>query len=194
MRLDLDRHPAEVAPELLGARLVSLIGGCTVVVELDEVEAYAGDRDDAAHSRRGPTNRCRTMFGPSGRLYVYRSYGLHWCANLVVEPEGVGSAILLRGGVVTTGRDLVEARRGRTDHLADGPGKLCQALAITGEHDGLDLLDARSPVRLEPGRRRPFAATRRVGITRAVDLRWRFVVGADAPQAVSEGSLAAPTD
>ncbi len=186
MRLGLDRHPAEVAPELLGARLVSTLGGGTVVVELRDVEAYAGRGDDAAHSRRGPTKRSRTMFGPSGRLYVYRSHGLHWCANVVVEPEGVGSAILLRGGVVITGLDLVAGRRGRADHLTDGPGKLCQALAITGDHDGLDLLDRRSPVRLEAGGRMPFVATRRVGLTREVDLQWRFVAAPDAPKPVSE--------
>jgi DNA-3-methyladenine glycosylase len=118
------------------------------------------------------------MFGPAGTLYVYRSYGLHWCMNVVTGEAGVPHAVLLRGGVVLRGRDLVVARRGREHHLADGPGKLTQALAVGGDEDGTSVLDG--PVRLEPGPDRIDAgrilATPRVGISKATERLWRFVV------------------
>ena len=118
------------------------------------------------------------MFGLPGHLYVYRSYGIHWCANVVTEPEGVGSAVLLRGGTVISGVETAVQRRGRSDHLTDGPGKLCQALGITGAHDGLSLSDPRSPVRLLEGHPLAFSTTPRIGITKATDLSWRFVAAA----------------
>lgn len=172
----LHRHPTAVGPALLRAVLVSTVDGRRVELTIREVEAYAGVGDPASHSHHGPTPRCLTMFGEPGRLYVYRSYGVHWCANVVVEPAGVGSAVLLRGGSITVGVDVARDRRGRDDHLADGPGKLCQALGIDGTHDGLDLFDPGAPIRLVLGD----AFTRhsigsRVGITRATDLPWRFV-------------------
>ena len=173
--IGLDRHPVAVAPTLLGAILVSEVEGHRVEVVLTEVEAYAGTGDAASHSHRGPTPRCTSMFGPSGHLYVYRSHGIHWCANVVTEPEGIGSAVLLRGGTVITGANTVVQRRGRPDHLTDGPGKLCQALGITGVHDGLDLFAAASPVRLLPGRHLEYRTTPRVGISRSSELPWRFL-------------------
>ncbi len=126
------------------------------------------------------------MFGPPGRLYVYRSYGIHWCANVVCGPEGTGSALLLRAveplaGIEAMWADRPRARRA-TD-LASGPGKLCAALGITGDHGGVDLLAPGAPVALEPGPdREPTAVASgpRIGISKAVDRPWRFAV-ADHP-------------
>ncbi len=164
----------EAARRLLGCRLISEVGGEITEVVLTDVEAYAPD-DPASHSFRGRTPRNRSMFGPAGTLYVYRSYGVHWCANIATGPPGHGAAVLLRGGRIVVGIDEIRRRRGRDDHLTDGPGKLCQALGVTGEHDGLDLLSP-NVIRLEQGE--PVArlrSLRRVGISRAVELPWRFV-------------------
>lgn len=170
----------EVAPRLLGCRLRTEFDGSITEVMLTEVEAYAGELDPASHAYRGPTERNRSMFGPPGTLYVYRSYGIHWCMNVVVREEGVAHAILLRGGVPTRGWAVMERRRGRHDHLADGPGKLAQALAVTGEHDGTSLIDG--PVRLVAGELpagSAVASTQRIGITKATEHPWRFI--ADVP-------------
>jgi DNA-3-methyladenine glycosylase len=168
--VNLDRSVHEVAPELIGATLlVDGVGGRIV-----EVEAY--DREDpASHGYRGRTRRNATMFGPSGHAYVYRSYGIHWCLNLVCEGEGVPSAVLVRAIEPTQGLDEMRQRRSLDDPrlLASGPGRLCQALAITGEHDGLpldappfELRDRNGPVEVVAGAR--------VGITRATELPWRY--------------------
>lgn len=168
----------ESARSLLGARLVSQVGGLLTAIRITEVEAYGGADDPASHAHRGETPRNRVMFGPAGRLYVYRSYGIHWCANVVVGPVGVAAAVLIRGGEPIEGVEVMEARRGRVVNVADGPGKLCQALGITGDHDGVDLSAPDSPVRLEPGDApASVAATPRIGITKAVDVPWRFVAG-----------------
>jgi DNA-3-methyladenine glycosylase len=166
----------DVARRLLGDRVATDLNGESTEVMLTEVEAYAGERDPASHAFRGRTPRNVSMFGPPGTLYVYRSYGIHWCMNLVVAETGIPYAVLLRGGVPLTGREVMEQRRGRTDHLVDGPGKLCGALGVTGEHDGTSVLDG--PVRLGPGRLPEgwqIAATPRVGISVAKARDWRFV-------------------
>lgn len=174
MRAVLGGSAPEVAPRLLGARITASIAGEDVSAVITEVEAYTED-DPASHSRSGPNRRNASMFSDPGTLYVYRAYGIHWCANVVTGPGGEGSAILIRAGEILAGREAAIRRRGRGDHLADGPGKLAQALGITGDHDGLDLLDPRSPIRLHPGPSLAGTATVRVGITRAVDRRWRWV-------------------
>jgi len=170
-----DEDVVAIAPRLLGMRLRSEVGDEPTEVVIGEVEAYAGDQDPASHAFRGPTPRNTAMFGPAGTLYVYRSYGLHWCMNVVTGPEGVGHAVLLRAGIPTVGRDTMTDRRGRLDHLADGPGKLAQALGVTGAHNGISLSDGE--IRLLPGEGETLAvrATPRVGITKAVDRPWRFV-------------------
>ena len=145
------------------------VGGVIV-----ETEAYA-PHDPASHSYRGPTARNATMFGPPGTLYVYRSYGIHWCANVVCGPEGTGSAVLLRALEPTHGLDEMRVRRGLDDplRLCSGPSSLTQALGITREHDGLAL--DRPPFQVHPRERRvELVASRRVGITRAADLPWRY--------------------
>ena len=159
-----------VARDLVGwTLLVEGVGGVIV-----ETEAYAPD-DPASHTFGGRTSRNGTMFGPPGRLYVYRSYGVHWCANVVSGEEGVGAAVLLRALEPTTGLDAMRTRRGVDDPrlLAAGPGRLTQALAISGFHDGLDL--AEPPFELvAPETTRGVVESPRVGITRAIDRPWRY--------------------
>jgi DNA-3-methyladenine glycosylase len=161
-----------VARELLGwTFLVDGVGGKIV-----EVEAYAPD-DPASHSYRGPTARNATMFGRPGSLYVYRSYGVHWCANVVCGPLGSGAAVLLRALEPAAGIPAMRARRGVDDLglLCSGPGRLTQALAITDQHDGLPL--ELSPFCLIPARERVDVVTApRVGITRARELPWRYAI------------------
>lgn len=159
-----------VAPELIGVTLlVDGVGG-----EIVEVEAY--DREDpASHGHRGQTPRNSAMFGPPGHAYVYRSYGVHWCLNLVCGDEGDPQAALVRALAPTHGLEAMRARRGVEDEraLCSGPGKLCQALAITRAHDGVPL--DREPFSLLPREREPeVIAGPRIGISQAVELPWRY--------------------
>jgi DNA-3-methyladenine glycosylase len=146
---DLAQPVLDVAPLLLGAHLSA--GGVTV--RLTEVEAYAGEADPGSHAFRGRTPRTQVMFGPAGRAYVYFTYGMHWCTNVVTGPDGEASAVLLRAGQVVDGLDAALARRAgvRERDLCRGPARLCKALGISGEHSGVDLLDPSAPVRLLPG-------------------------------------------
>jgi len=171
--------PDAVAPTLLGCWVVTDRPAGRVALRLTEVEAYSGNgTDPAAHSHRGPTPRAAVMFGPPGRLYVYFSYGVHWCANVVVGAEGQGSAVLLRAGDVVAGEELAASRRptARTARdLARGPARLTQALAIGPDDKEADLLDPSSPVRLHRGDPpAQVSAGPRVGISLATELPWRF--------------------
>jgi DNA-3-methyladenine glycosylase len=172
----LDAAAPTVARRLLGKVLVSDVEGSTVRGRIVEVEAY-DEHDPASHSFRGPTPRSAIMFGPPGRLYVYLSYGVHRCANVVVGPTGSGQAVLLRAVAPLEGVETMTARRGRRTDLADGPGKLCQAFGIELDHGGVDLLDPASPIRLvddgTPPPAHPLVGPR-IGITKAVDTPWRF--------------------
>jgi DNA-3-methyladenine glycosylase len=164
------RSVHEVAPDLIGATL--LFGG--VGGRIVEVEAYH-HTDPAAHSFRGPTARNSVMFGPPGYAYVYRSYGVHWCLNFVCEPKGSASAVLVRALEPTTGLAVMRRRRGLIDQrlLCAGPGRICEALRITGAHNGLPL-DA-PPFELFAGERPiEVIAGPRIGITKAVDKPWRY--------------------
>ena len=164
------RSVHQVAPALIGVTLlVDGVGGRIV-----EVEAYDHE-DPASHGYRGRTKRNASMFGPPGRAYVYRSYGIHWCLNLVCEGEGMANAVLVRALEPTHGLDAMRERRGLADPrlLCSGPGRLCQALAVTREHDGLaldrppfELLAADRPVEVVSGPR--------IGISRAAELPWRY--------------------
>jgi DNA-3-methyladenine glycosylase len=171
--------PEEAAPRLLGAHLVSRVGGAEVRLRINEVEAYKGHDDPASHAFRGETVRNGSMFANPGTLYVYRSYGIHNCANTSAGPKGVGWGILIRGGDIVDGLGVASRRRGRDTDLANGPGKLCQALGITIDLDGTNLLDPGSLLRLEEGEQPEMVmATPRVGISKARDVPWRFVSAA----------------
>jgi DNA-3-methyladenine glycosylase len=168
-----------VAPSLLGCWVVTDRPEGRVALRLTEVEAYSGEgQDPASHAHRGPTPRAEIMFGSPGRLYVYFSYGVHWCANVVVGPEGRGSAVLLRAGEVVVGRELAHSRRPAARaarDLARGPARLTQALAIGPDDRGADLLDPASDVRLHRGPApASVSAGPRIGISQATDLSWRF--------------------
>jgi DNA-3-methyladenine glycosylase len=166
----------EVARLLIGAELlVDGVGG--IIVEL---EAYEQD-DPASHAHRGRTPRNASMFGPPGHAYVYRSYGVHWCLNLVCEPEGTASAVLVRALEPTWGLAAMHARRGLDDPrlLCSGPGRLCQALAVTGGHDGLSL--GRAPFELRAARLGSRLVTGpRVGISKGSERPWRYGLAGSA--------------
>lgn len=170
--MDLSGHPLEVAPRLLGARLRH--GGVTL--RLTEVEAYGAADDPGSHAHRGRTRRNGTMFGPAGRLYVYLSYGVHFCGNVVCGPPGEAGAVLLRAGEVVGGLDAARARRGgvRDRDLARGPGNLCRALGIDLAQDGLDLAD-----HLTPDPVGSWSTGPRVGLRLAPDRPWRLWVAGD---------------
>ncbi len=165
----------ELAPQLLGKRIVAGALSGRIV----EVEAYRQD-DPASHSFAGETPRTRTMFGPPGHLYVYFTYGMHWCMNVVCGPEGYGAAILIRALEPLTGQSVMKSRRikaRRERDLCSGPAKLCQALGVDRSFDGVDLLHAESPIRLvddgiappdQPG------VGPRIGISKATQEPWRF--------------------
>lgn len=190
----------EVAPLLLGAVLRHDHPDGPVAVRLTEVEAYAGpptavhDGDPASHSFRGRSPRNAVMFGPPGRLYVYLSYGMHWCANVVTGPDGSASAVLLRAGEVVEGADLARRRRGtdRDTHLARGPGCLGQALALDASAYGADL--AEGAITLDPPQR-PEGRVRsgpRVGVSAAADRPWRFWLDGDPTVSAYRRSPRAP--
>ena len=184
MRAALARPAEEVAPDLLGAVLTHETPEGTVSITITETEAYSGAADPASHAYRGRTPRNAVMFGPAGHLYVYRSHGLHWCANVVTGVDGIASAVLIRAGRVIEGEDLARERRGdkvESARLARGPGNFCQALGITAEHNGTDLLTD-APVALSEGEPVPAALVRagpRVGVSRAHDWQHRFYLAGD---------------
>jgi DNA-3-methyladenine glycosylase len=169
----LARSVHDAARALVGwTFLLDGVGGIVV-----ETEAYAQD-DPASHSFRGPTKRTNVMFGPPGHLYVYHSYGVHWCANVVCEPAGTGAAVLLRALEPTAGIPEMRRRRGIDDArlLCSGPGRLTQALGLTGEHDGSRL--DRGPFQLQPPPATPVPVVTgpRIGISKAVDVPWRYAL------------------
>ncbi len=165
-----NRSVHEVAPDLIGATL--LVGG--VGGRLVEVEAYH-HTDPAAHSYRGPTERNSVMFGPPGYAYVYRSYGIHWCLNFVCEPAGSASAVLIRALEPTAGLPAMRRRRGVTEArlLCSGPGRLCEALGVTGRHNGLALDKPPFELFAREGEVKLVAGPR-IGISKATEKPWRY--------------------
>lgn len=195
-----------VAPLLLGCRLTSVTDAGMVCVELTEVEAYDGASDPASHAFHGRRSRNAAMFGPPGGLYVYFTYGIHWCANVVCGPPGTASAVLLRAGRVVEGESLARERRGAQvarRALARGPATLTQALGITGTDNGTDLL-AGGRVQLSPprGASPPGQASGagvssgpRVGVSAAADVAWRFWrTGDDTVSAYKRSPRALPSE
>jgi len=178
----LREHAMVVAPALLGGIVTARVDGLRVAVRLTEVEAYGGvDEDPGSHAFRRETPRNATMFGAPGRAYVYFTYGMHWCLNVVTRPAGTAGAVLLRAGEIVEGIDLARARRpsARTDRdLARGPARLTSALGVTGDLDGVDLLSPRSPLRLalaSPAGRDHIGVSSRTGVGGAgAATPWRF--------------------
>jgi DNA-3-methyladenine glycosylase len=171
----------DVARALVGKLLVRSDGR---IARLVEVEAYMGLDDPASHAFRGPTPRAKIMFGPAGFLYVYFSYGVHWCANVVCGPDGTASAVLLRAARPIEGVPAMRAARWhgqrelRERDLCRGPGRLCEAFGITGAQNGVDLTTQGGLVCLADdgaGSDRPVVATLRVGLTRGTTSPWRFI-------------------
>ena len=195
------RPSVEVAPDLLGCVLEHETADGLVAVELTEVEAYAGRSDPASHAYRGKTKRNAVMFGPPGHAYVYFTYGMHFCVNMVcLGEQGSASAVLLRAGAIIAGEDLARARRTRSPvaegpvsegpvskdrariaprDLARGPARLCQALGIDRGLDGADVCVAGAPLRMlsgagNPARSAKIATGPRVGVSSAAEIPWRF--------------------
>ena len=193
-RAFFDRPSTEVAPDLLGCVFWSDSPAGRVAVRLVEVEAYEGTLDPASHSFRGRTARNAVMFGPPGHAYVYFTYGMHYCVNLVCRRPGDATAVLLRAGQVIEGSVLAADRRnGQPERdLARGPGRLCQALSIDLSLDGTDACAAGSPLGIGPA---PVpadpAAIRtgpRIGITKAVDFPLRFWLAGDRYVSAHKGN------
>lgn len=188
------RDPRLVAPELLNKLLVNGDRSGRIV----EVEAYVGDEDPGSHAFRGRTARNATMFGRPGLLYVYLSYGIHWCANAVCGDEGAGVAVLLRALAPVEGIPAMRLARGpgvADRHLCAGPGRLCQALGITKAHDGADLVTGdRGPVIVDDGAPPPAdpANSLRIGLTAGADRPWRWYVAGDPNLSRSGPSRSAP--
>jgi DNA-3-methyladenine glycosylase len=172
---ELLRHDAcRAAPALLGA----VISDEQVAVRIVEVEAYGGPDDPASHAHRGPGIKNAVMFGPPGHAYVYLSYGVHWCLNVVCHQAGAGGGILLRAGEVVQGLDEARTRRGGHRDLARGPGRLGQALGVTMADSGADLRTGR--LRLVPPSDAAQVSTGpRVGVSKAANRHWRFWIEGD---------------
>jgi len=190
-----ERPALEVARDLLGQVLVSCVGGEVVAGTIVETEAYCGLDDPASHActRQGITERNRVMYGPPGRAYVYRSYGMHWCMNVVTDPDGTPGAVLLRGLDPVMGEEVMRRRRGDRRPLAAGPGRLGEAMGVTGALYGHDL--SRPPlflVRGEPVEDERVGVSVRVGVAEAADRPYRFYVRGAAGVSRPEGWGAAP--
>lgn len=170
-----DGPALEVARTLVGSVLTTESADGLTSVTITEVEAYGGSDDPASHAFRGRTARNAPMFDQGGTVYVYRSYGLHWCMNIVTGGVDDPQAVLIRAGMPGEGRQLMEQRRGRTDHLADGPGKLTAALGIDNSIDGIHIEALEMVSITGPGVQVDCEWKRRVGLTRAADRPWRCV-------------------
>ena len=176
---DFTRPPETVAASLLGMTLTAHGEDGSVTVRLTETEAYAGEADPASHAYRGPTPRNEVMYGPGGRLYVYRSHGLHWCCNLVTGSPGTASAVLLRAGEVVDGTEVARHRRGphaKDVQLARGPGNLARALGLTGLDNGVRVGGPRLVLSGSGVGPSEIIAGPRVGVTWAAEVPWRFTV------------------
>jgi len=179
-----ERTAVEVAPGLLGCVLSHETADGLVAVELTEVEAYMGAADPASHAYRGRTARNAVMFGPPGHAYVYFTYGMHFCVNLVCLAPGTASAVLLRAGRIVAGEELARSRRGlvAARDLARGPARLCQALGIDRVQNGADVCSAASPLRIEGPRGSTagrYEQGPRVGVSSGAEVPWRYWVAGE---------------
>lgn len=174
-RTELEGDTLAIAPALLGCYLIRDLGDELLVGRIVETEAYLAEGDPACHTYKGQTARNRPMFGPAGHAYVYKIYGLHHCVNVVTEPAGRGSAVLIRALEPVAGIAAMEASRGVKD-LTNGPGRLCQALAIDASLNDVDLTRPGPLYLLKPGASRDeaIATSPRIGITQGAEFPWRF--------------------
>ncbi|MCA1693580.1 MAG: DNA-3-methyladenine glycosylase [Actinobacteria bacterium] len=192
--MNLEGRVVDVAPTLLGC----VLWANGVAIRLTEVEAYEGESDPGSHAFRGRTPRTEVMFGPPGRAYVYFTYGMHWCMNVVCGPDGVASAVLLRAGEVVEGIELARSRRprARDRDLARGPARLTKALAIDGTYGGVDLLRPRSRLRLAPGApidEATICSGPRVGVGGAgAQTPWRFWIDGEPTVSVYRPAVSRP--
>lgn len=173
----LEQSAPEAARRLLGSLLVRRVEGETIIAKIVETEAY--DQTDAAsHSYKGKTPRSDVMFGPAGYLYVYFTYGMHYCCNVVTGKTGEGAAVLIRSVELLTGTSFAEKRRRKTGvDVTNGPAKLCQALAIDGTMNGHDLVEEPFQLIMQPALNdERIVQTPRIGISQARDIPWRFYV------------------
>lgn len=197
-REELAVDPLDLAKLLLGAVIETSSPEGTVAARLVEVEAYRGQDDPASHSYRGKTPRNAVMWGPAGYLYVYFVYGMHFCANVVGTHDGMPGAVLLRAGEIVEGVELARTRRkaARKDfELARGPARLTSALRVGPEHNGADLVDPASPVRLLADgevRDEDIRIGPRVGVAAAHDTPWRFWLDSPAVSAYRRGGRVRP--
>ena len=189
-RAELAVDPLEAARRLLGAEMVAEVPEGDIRIRIVEVEAYRGEDDPGSHCYRGRTPRNDVMWGPAGHLYVYFVYGMHFCANVVALVDGRPGAVLLRAGELLSDPALAHVRRptarGRDAELARGPARLCTLLGLAREHNGTDVLDPASSVRVERGTPVPDADVRtgpRVGVAAGQERPWRFWV--DGSRAVT---------
>lgn len=173
----LEKSVDEAAPRLLGCRLLRVLNGQELELRITEIEAY-DQNDPASHSFKGPSARNAVMFGPSGHLYVYLSYGVHYCCNVAAGPKGFGSGILIRAGEALKGIETMEKLRGMSGpNLSNGPGKVCQALAIDMRLSGHNLREG--PLRLLEGflkEGEEIMTSSRIGISKAKELQRRYFI------------------
>jgi DNA-3-methyladenine glycosylase len=184
------RPALQAARELLGAHLVRLESSQRLAGLIVETEAYSGEDDMGCHCRAGHTPRTQVMYGPPGHAYVYFTYGMHWCLNFVVEAEGFPAAVLIRAIQPTEGLEAIASRRTGVPsrHWTDGPAKLCQALAIDGSFNGVDLCSSQSALWIEPGLSIPDSSVTigpRVGLNNVPEpwksIPWRFLASVSLP-------------
>jgi len=175
------RPTLTVARDLLGKYIVRRLKGKSLIGKIVETEAYLGDNDPASHAFRGKTKRNEVMFGEGGHLYVYFTYGMHFCANVVTDAERRGRAVLLRAVEPLEGRDIMVKNRKLKDapykNLTNGPAKLCEAFGINGRHNGTDLLS--DEIFITTGEeipRKQIISTSRIGITNGAEKLWRFYI------------------
>jgi DNA-3-methyladenine glycosylase len=180
------RYTPDVAQDLLGCLLVRRIGGKKLSGRIVEVEAYRGSDDPASHSFRGLTKRSALMFGEAGHVYVFFSYGFHWCLNFTTEEEGQPGAVLIRALEPVEGVKQMMRNRGVSDagRLTDGPGKLTEALSIDGTFNGEDVTESKRLLVLGPREPVPIRASARIGISSGRERQWRYFV--DGNQFVSK--------
>lgn len=173
----LDEAVVDVAQKLLGCYIIKQTSSSKIIVKIVETEAY-DQYDPASHSFRGMTNRTKVMFGPSGYLYVYFTYGMHYCCNIVVGPKDHGAAVLIRAVEPIEGREILEQYRpAQGFNITNGPAKLCQALAIDTSLNGHDLHTPPIILKVgEPIKKKGIACTKRIGIAKATDQLWRFYI------------------